>query len=248
MKEPESSDPAPSVIGAQDESAPRRLSPKAKFLVEFGPIAVFFVVYFFGSKLAPLIGNILGRELALSEGSELFAAVAFFMPAFAAAAAYSVIRERRVAPMLIVSFVVIGVLGSLTLLFHDKTFFYMKPTIAYALFGAVLSAGLATGRNFLKTAFDGALHLTDHAWRVLTKRYAVFFFVLALVYEVMWRWLMRDCDIAAAAKCSGEPLWVNMKLFGFTGINIVFAAFQAPFISRHMVKEAPEVEDENRVS
>jgi intracellular septation protein len=214
----------------------QRLNPTAKFLVEFGPIAVFFVVYFFGKKLAPIFGQLFGREISLAEGSELFAAVAFFMPAFAIAAIYSIVRERRVAPMLIVSFVVIGILGSLTLIFHDKTFFYMKPTIAYALFGAVLTAGLATGRNFLKTAFDGALHLPDRAWRTLTKRYAVFFFLLAAIHEVLWRWLMRDCDIAAAAKCSGEPVWVNLKLFGFTGINIVFAIVQAPFISRHMEK------------
>lgn len=212
----------------------RRLTGRAKFAVDFGPLLVFLIAYFFGRRLAPFAGGLLGRDWSLAEGQELFLAVGLFMPAFAVAFIYSVWKERRVAPMLVVSGVVIGVLGVLTLVLRDKTFFYMKPTIVYVLFAGILAAGLATQRNFLKTVFDAAFQLSDEAWRTLTIRYVWFFAALALGNEIVWRWLMRDCDYAAGAACPGEPAWVNIKIFGFLVLNLVFAAAQAPFIARHM--------------
>ncbi|HBK90824.1 MAG TPA: septation protein A [Parvularcula sp.] len=208
-------------------SAPR-LSGRAKALVDFGPLAVFFVAYFFGGRLAPVFGR------TIAAGEELFLAVQLFLPAFAIAFLYSVWKERRIAPMLLVSGLAVGVLGGLTLVFHNKTFFYMKPTIVYALFGLMLIGGRMSGRNFLKTLFDGALHLPDDAWRTLTLRYAVFFAALAVANEIAWRWLTRDCDLTAAgAICAGEKTWVNLKIWGFTAINLAFALAQAPFLAKH---------------
>lgn len=208
--------------------SPPRLSGRAKFLVDFGPLVVFFVAYFFGARLAPMVGR------TIAAGEELFLAVQLFLPAFAVAFIYSVWKERRVAPMLLVSGLAVGVLGGLTLVFHNKTFFYMKPTIVYALFAVTLVGGLMSGRNFLKTLFDGALHLPDEAWRTLTQRYAVFFAALALANEVAWRWLTRDCDLTAVgAACAGEAAWVNLKIWGFTAVNLVFALAQAPFLAKH---------------
>lgn len=219
---------------AEPPVAPRRLSGRAKFLVDFGPLLVFFLAYFFGRKLAGFAGGIFDQPWTIAEGEELFLAMAVFMPAFAAAFIYSVWKERRVAPMLLVSGVVIGVLGGLALVFHNRTFIYLKPTIAYLLFAGVLAGGLATGRNFLKTLFDGALHLEAGAWRTLTRRYVGFFVVLALANEIAWRWLMRDCDLTGVARCAGEPAWVNLKIWGFTAVNILFAGLQAPFLAKHM--------------
>lgn len=224
---------------AAASNAPRRLSGRAKFLVDFGPLLVFFVAYFFGRRLAPVVGGLFGADWSVAEGEELFIAMGAFLPAFAAAFIYSVVRERRIAPMLLVSGLVVGVLGGLALVFHNRAFIYVKPTIVYALFSLTLAGGLATGRNFLKTLFDGALHLDEGAWRILTKRYVAFFAVLAAANEVAWRWLMRECDLGGAEKCAGEPAWVNLKIWGFTAINIVFAALQAPFLAKHM-REAPK--------
>ena len=223
-----------------DAAEPRRLSPRAKFLVDFGPLLVFFVLYFFGKRLAPFFGALAGRDIAIAPGEELFVAVGGFLPAFAIAFVYSVWREKRVAPMLFVSGLAVGVLGALTLIFHNKTFFYMKPSIVYAMFALTLAGGLMTGRTFLKQLFDGALHLPDAAWRTLTKRYAVFFALLAIANEIAWRILTRDCDLTAmASACPGEAHWVNLKIWGFTAVNLIFAVAQAPFIARH-AQEAPQ--------
>lgn len=213
-------------------TAQRRLSGRAKFLVDFGPLLVFFVAYFFGRRLAPVFGQ------AVEPGGELFLAVWAFLPAYAVAVAYSVFKERRVAPMLLISGVAIGVLGGLTLILHDKTYFYMKPTIVYAMFAVTLAGGLATGRNFLRSLFDGALHLPDDAWRRLTKRYVVFFALLAVANEFAWRYLTRDCDLTGGGACAGEAQWVNLKIWGFTVVNVVFAMAQAPYLARHATEPA----------
>ncbi|MFQ5563130.1 MAG: inner membrane-spanning protein YciB [Parvularculaceae bacterium] len=215
-----------------------KLKGGAKFAVDMGPLLVFMIAYFFGRRLAGFAGTLAGRDWSVAPGEEMYLAIGLFMPAFAIAFAYSVWKERRVAPMLLVSGVVVGVFGSLTLILHNKTFFFMKPTVIYALFALLLASGLATGRNFLKTAFDGALHLEDGAWRTLTKRYVYFFAALGLANEIAWRWLTRDCDLAAAVDCAGEPTWVNLKVFGFTGASLIFTALQTPFIATHM-KDAP---------
>lgn len=217
-----------------DAAESRKLTGGAKFAVDMGPLAIFMIAYFLGGRLVPLAGSLVGQDWTIGEGEEMYLAIGLFMPAFLVAFIYSVWKERRVAPMLMVSGVIIGVLGGLTLLLHNKVFFYMKPTIVYALFTVMLAAGLATGRNFLKMVFDGALHMPDDAWKTLTKRYAVFFAVLALVNEIAWRYLMRDCDLTGGATCAGEKHWVNLKVFGFTIISLVFTAFQAPLIAKHM--------------
>ncbi len=215
----------------------QRLSSGAKFAVDMGPLLIFMIAYFFGRRLAPMAGLVVGQDWAIAEGEEMFLAVGLFMPAFFAAFAYSVWKERRVAPMLLVTGVIVGVLGTLTLVLQNKTFFYMKPTIVYALFAAALTGGFITKQNYLRMVFDGALHMPEDAWRILTKRYAVFFIILAIANEVAWRYLMRDCDITGGAACAGEKHWVNLKVFGFTAVSLVFTAFQAPFIAKHLSNE-----------
>ncbi|MEM9618568.1 MAG: inner membrane-spanning protein YciB [Pseudomonadota bacterium] len=237
-----------------------RLSGGAKLAVDMGPLIVFMVAYFFGARLVSLVGTVTGHEWCLQEGAEMYLAVAGFMPSFALAFAYSVWKEKRVAPMLLVSGIIIGILGTLTLVLQNKTFFYMKPTIVYFLFAGLLYAGLATNRNFMKTVFDGALHLPEPAWRTLTIRYSVFFAALAVANEIAWRWLTRDCPIESAAvseaagawswllgecggvelaKCAGEANWVKLKVFGFTIVSLIFTGLQAPFIAKHMIDDKP---------
>ena len=220
----------------------QRLSGGAKFAVDMGPLAVFMIAYFLGQRLAPIAGAIVGQDWTIADGEEMFLAVGLFMPAFLVAFVYSVWKEKRVAPMLMVTGVIVGVLGTLTLVLQNKVFFYMKPTIVYALFASTLFGGILTKQNYMKMVFDGALHLPEDAWRVLTKRYAIFFAILAVANEVVWRYFMRDCDLSGAVGCAGEKHWVNIKVFGFTIVSLVFTALQAPLIAKHMSDESTDGE------
>ena len=220
------------------ETSPKRLDGGAKMAVELGPLAFFMLGYFLHSRLGPVVDGLLGTTFFAEEGNELFLGLALFMPALAVALLYSFVKVGRVAPMLWVSSVIVVVLGAITFILQDKTFFYMKPTIVYGLTAAVLGGGLLVGRNFLKSLFDGALELDDAAWRTLTWRFVAFNLAAAIANEVLWRSLTGDC--VAGESCAGEATWVNIKVFGFTAAYFVFIIANTPFLMKHMKQEAAE--------
>ncbi len=113
--------------------------------------------------------------------------------------------------------------GTLTLWLHDETFIKIKPTIIYALFGAILGGGLLFGRSFIAILFDQAFNLTAAGWRVLTLRWALFFFAMAVLNEVIWRTQTTD-------------FWVSFKAFGVIPLTMIFAMLQMPLIKRYHLR------------
>ena len=120
--------------------------------------------------------------------------------------------------------VIVLVFGSLTLVLHDELFIKLKPTIIYLLFGAVLLGGLAAGKSLLGMVFDSVFHLTEEGWRRLTLRWALFFFALAILNEIVWRSQTTD-------------VWVTFKVFGVVPLTFLFAALQYPLLTRYAAPE-----------
>ena len=127
--------------------------------------------------------------------------------------------------MPLVSGVVVVVFGGLTLGLQDELFIKLKPTIVNTLFGVVLLGGLYFGRPLLAVVLDACSTSTDEGWRKLTLRWALFFFVLAVLNEIVWRTLSTD-------------FWVSFKVFGIMPLTIVFALAQTPLLMRHEAKKA----------
>ena len=171
-------------------------------VVEYGPIAAFFIAYSI---------------------ADLFVATASIMVATALALALSYIVERRIPMMPLITAGIIGVFGGLTLWLQDETFIKMKPTIIQVIIGTVLYSGLLTKRLFLKSLMGAAWHITDEGWRVLTVRFALFFFLMGALNEVVWRTQSTD-------------LWVNFKVFGLMGLTIVFILTQLPLLKRFAIE------------
>lgn len=196
------------------QDAPAQLPAWQKLAVEMGPLIVFFV--------------------ANGQGG-IFVATGAFMAAMAAAMVYSWVRTRHISRMMIFSFVLVMVFGSLTLYLQDETFIKIKPTLLYTAFGSILLFGLATGRHWLKLLMEAAFPpLTDRGWHVLTRNWALFFLVLAALNEVVWRSTTTD-------------QWVFFKTWLTLPITLVFAISQMPVMNRHMLPEtdnsAPADED-----
>jgi intracellular septation protein len=87
----------------------------------------------------------------------------------------------------------------------------------------VLLGGLAFGRPLLPVVLDSVLQLTEEGWRKLTFRWGLFFFLLAIVNEVVWRTQTTD-------------FWVSFKALGSMPLTIVFALAQVPLIMKHELK------------
>lgn len=156
----------------------------------------------------------------------IYVATALFMAAIVVALLVSVTRTRRWPAMPVISAVIVVVFGGLTLVLHDDTFIKLKPTIIYGLFGAALAIGLAFDKPLLQVVFDSAFNLTKEGWRRLAARWAVFFFALAVLNELVWRTQSTD-------------VWVSFKLFGFLPLTFAFAALQYPLIARSSVATPP---------
>jgi intracellular septation protein len=114
----------------------------------------------------------------------------------------------------------------MTLFLHDATFIKVKPTIIYALFGVVLVGGLVFNKPLLGIVFDSLFHLTDEGWRKLTLRWAIFFFALAVLNEIVWRNTSTD-------------VWVSFKAFGVVPLTFLFGALQYPLLKKYAAEPAP---------
>ncbi|MDH3474428.1 MAG: septation protein A [Rhodospirillales bacterium] len=188
---------------------PRWLRPT----VDYGPLAVLGITYLL---------------------YDFMVATAAIMVAAALAVLLSLVVARRVPMMPLVTAVVIGVFGGLTLWLNDPRFFKMKPTIVQGLFSLILFAGLAFGKPLLKPLLGHAWPMDQAGWRKLTLRFAIFFVVMALHNEAVWR-------------TQSEQFWVAFKIFGILGLTMVFAMAQAPMMQRHHLAEAAETKAERHV-
>jgi intracellular septation protein len=184
------------------EKLPRKLNPWLKFALELGPLLVFFTV---------------------NARAGLFWGTGAFMAATTASLIVSWLLIRRLPIMPLVTGVVVLVFGGLTLYLHDELFIKLKPTIVNTLFGTVLLGGLFFGKSLLAVVFDAAFSLTEEGWKKLTFRWALFFFALAILNEVIWRNFSTD-------------FWVAFKVWGVMPLTFLFALTQVPLLHRYEAK------------
>jgi intracellular septation protein len=174
-----------------------------KLLIEIGPLLVFFGVNaFYG----------------------IFAGTGAFMVATVLSLALAWWRYHKVPVMPLASAVVVLIFGGLTLYLQDEIFIKLKPTIVYGMFAALLLAGLAAQKPVLALLFGPVVNLTDEGWRKLTVRWSVFFVLMAVLNEFIWRNFSTDT-------------WVSFKAFGFLPITLIFAMAQVPLMQRYGVAE-----------
>ena len=143
--------------------------PIIKLVSDFGPLLVFFIIYF-------------------RNDHDLKVAIPPFIIATLISLIVIYFMERKIPMVPLTGAILITLFGGLTLYFDNKIFFYMKPTIINLLFAAILFFGqFLSKKPLLKMLFQNALELTDEGWKKLNLRWIIFFIFVAILNEIVWR-------------------------------------------------------------
>jgi intracellular septation protein len=207
-----------------------------KFLFDFFPLILFFVVYKIanGNEAAALaladhyLGGLVSGGKILADQAPTMLATVVAILATMLQVGYLLARRRKVDGMLWVSLFVIVVFGGATIYLHDDTFIKWKPTILYWVFAAALLIGqLFFGKNLMRSAMQEALPLPEAIWPRVSYIWVVFLFLLGALNLLMAFVVYRD-DMAA---------WVNFKVFGMSAIFFVFTIGQSLVLMKHIPPE-----------
>ena len=140
-----------------------------KFIADFGPLLIFFTVYY-------------------KSGNDLSVAIPPLIISTIIAVGVVYFLEKKIPYIPLVGGVVISLFGGLTLYFDNPVFLYMKPTIINVIFAITLITGKTFfNKNFLKFFFKTAFQLDELGWSKLNNRWAYFFIFLAILNELVWR-------------------------------------------------------------
>ncbi len=130
------------------------------------------------------------------------------------------LRHRKVSPMLLTSTILVLVFGGLTLILHDATFIKWKPTIVNWLFAAAfLASQFMKGPTLLQRMMGEQLKLEPDDWNRVNFAWVLFFLACGAL------------NLYVAFHFS-ESTWVNFKLFGLSGLTVVFALLQGVWLAR----------------
>jgi len=201
----------------------KTVTPMVKTVLEMGPIIAYFVMY---SRMKDNVYTVGGTEY---DGFIMVTAI--FIPMLLVATGILWKLTGSISKMQVLTAVLVVVFGGLSIWFNDDRFFKMKPTIIYLIFGGILGFGLWRGESYLRSVMEQAMPLEDEGWMILTKRFTVLFFGLAVANEIVWRFTTTD-------------MWVNFKTFGLTGLMFLFFMSQAKLFDKYGIDKDAENEAE----
>ncbi len=183
-----------------------------KSVLELGPLVAFFIAY---TMLKDTEFEVFGQ---VYQGFIL--ATALFIPLLLGSTAILWLLSGTLSVTQIFTAVLVIVFGGLSFWWNDERFFKMKPTLIYLLFSVILGVGLLRGQSYLQVLMGQALPLRAEGWMILTRRFMVFFLMLAVGNEVVWR-------------VFSTSVWVNFKVFGITALMLAFFISQAGVFKRY---------------
>eukprot|EP00042_Codosiga_hollandica_P000195 m.923042 g.923042 ORF g.923042 m.923042 type:complete len:211 (-) comp105626_c0_seq1:223-855(-) len=204
-----------------------------KLLLDFLPLILFFVV-FKGAEGSPdaaavfatqhfgflVQGGVVGPQEA-----PVLLATLVVMVATLAQAAILKIRGKKIDLMLWISLALVVVLGAATVWFHNETFIKWKPTGLYWAMALTLWISQAWfGKNLIRAMLGTELQLPDIIWLRLNRAWVLFFAAMGVA------------NLYVAYHFTTST-WANFKVFGVTGLIVVFTLAQGLYLGKHLPPE-----------
>jgi len=158
---------------------------------------------------------------------DIFIATAVAIVAVIAQIGWLWMRKQKIEKLMWINLAIIVILGGATLLAQDETFIKWKPTVLYWLIASVLLvSSLVFRKNLIELILKKQMILPPAVWSKLNLSWTVFFL------------LMGGVNLYVALRFSVD-IWVTFKLFGATGMMLVFIVLQVMVLGKHL-KPIPE--------
>jgi len=204
-----------------------------KFLLDFLPLILFFAV-FKGAEGHPDAAAafatehfgflVQGGTVGPQEAPVLLATVVVMVATLAQAAILK-LRGRKIDLMLWISLALVVVLGGATVWFHNETFIKWKPTGLHWAMALTLWISQAWfGKNLIQAMLGKELQLPDAVWLRLNRAWVLFFAAMGVA----------NLYVAYHFTTSA---WANFKVFGVTGLILVFTLAQGLYLGKHLPPE-----------
>lgn len=198
-----------------------------KFLFDFFPVALFFLVYkFFGSL--PPTWITAANQLPLMEldqsnpkHSILLATLVIILATVLQNILYF-IMHRRFERMHLITLGVLLVFGTLTLYLKDSHYIVWKVSIVNWLFAIAFLASqyIGTRKTLTERMMSSAIQVPDNIWLNSNRMWAAFFLFVGILNLVVYQQY-------------GEETWVNFKFMGVLGLTFIFIITQVFYLHRH---------------
>ena len=219
-----------------------------KFLFDFGPIILFFIVFKWGIPYTNIEGSL---NLAIYT---LTAATFVQMM-------YARLTTGKFVTSQVLTFALLVVFGGLSIWYNDARFLMWKLSILYVVFAIALIGSIWIGsKTLLERMMGKELQLPRAIWARLTWLWSVGFMGIALVnfyfyiipysssYDSFAKSAMLDPDIKLDdIDCSQMPAenlclevqhvlndFVNFKLFGTLGLTLLLIVITVVILSKNI--------------
>jgi intracellular septation protein len=201
-----------------------------KFFFDFLPIILFFGVFKIADSNAEAAARyateylgfaVSGGVVGIDEAPVLLATVVVMVATLLQITGLLLAR-RKVDTMLWVTFGLIAVLGGATIWFHNPTFIKWKPSaLDWAMALALWLSQALFGKNLLQALVGASIELPQAVWQRLNLAWIAFFT------------LMGVANLYVAYTYS-TSVWATFKVFGLTGLMLVFMVAQGFYITRFL--------------
>ena len=211
-----------------------------KFLLDFGPIVLFFIVYKYYGLYAAIYAMIASTFVQIM---------------------YSRATTGKFVTSQVLTFALLVVFGGISIILRDPAFVMWKVSVLYVIFAAVLIGSNYIGsKTLLERMMGKELQLPRNIWVNLTWFWSTGFIIIAIINAFFVNTALSarnlflnsgsiidpkidlknfDCSLSPLESLcliaqSSEESWVNFKLFGTLGLTLVLIIITVLMLSKHI--------------
>jgi len=210
-----------------------------KFIIDFLPIVLFFIVYK-NYGINPAIYSMIAATLIQI--------------------LFTKISTGKYEKSHLITFALLIIFGGITLAFNDPAFIMWKVSVLYVIFALILIGSIFIGeKTLLQRMLGKEISIPKNSWKNISWLWGIGFLVIALINAVYVnsalvarRTFLSSENISGEIELQGvncsispfsdacfiaqqtEDAWVNFKLFGTLGLTFLLLIITILMISKYI--------------